>query len=667
MKKITFEKNIILTSLAISIMVISNASFANQEQKSVTQDSEFYLNQQQYSDRVVYSSDGEKLNWKKKLEGSEFSEKALKECLEKGGSAQQKTSCYQLNVARLLEDDKWSKNKNYREVGKIVTDIEKQISKIGDGSTPYQSELSLNPIPAEFSPWWLNSVAQPISSKTKPLKQDIHGLMERAIVHSSQIKVFSDVPIIRETAIYEAKGDFDPVGYFDYRWTDIDDPVGSTLTTGGDGRFLETERLARIGVRKRFLTGAEVDVFTQSGVLDNNSEFLVPNNQASSRWSVTLTQPLLRGFGVKYNRSNIDIAKVDTSIALDEYKRQIESHLLELVRSYWGLYLERASLVQKRQLVENTEKLVEQISKRSNYDATRTQMSRVKARLLDRKADMVRSESAVRNAEAKVIALTNDPDMRVSPDFELLPSAHPTLRAEPISTDMAVALAMTNRPEVNQTFKQVKAGAMRLDVSRSELKPQLNFIATYYRDGIAGDGDRSLAAENALDEGGSWILGLSLEHRFGNRTRKAAHRRKQAELRQLVNQLRTTLETVMLEVQVSVREVNTALRKMNAEYAILRSAELNLQSIQKRQKIDSDNGRSGAVYLESLLDSQENLSEAEFNFLSSQIAYNVALSNLDRSTGILLQTSEFQPRRFENQDENFKKLPTYRLEKVQLK
>ena len=654
----------IIVGLSTSLTVAISSSVLADTKQDV-KNSEFYLNQQSYSDNVVYESDGEPLNWQSK---SKVKSTQKYDCSEEALKGSVSKRCLKLDVASLLNDKKWSKNKNLKHIGTVVTDIEKQISLLGDGKTPYQSGLDAGVIPSGFSPWWATQVSSPMSGSQKATSENISSLIERAIVHSTQIKVFSDVPIIRETAIYEAKGQFDPVGYFDYRWTDIDDPVGSTLTTGGDGRFLENERLSRLGIRKKFVTGTEVDFFKQWGVLDNNSEFLVPNDQASTRWSVTLTQPLLSGFGVKYNRSNIDIAAIDSDIALDEYKRQIESHLLELVRAYWGLYLERGSLIQKRKLVESAQKMVDTIAKRDSFDGTRAQLSRVRARLLERKSDMVRSESAVRNAEAKVIALINDPSMRISPDFELVPTMHPATNSATMSADLAVALAMSNRPEVAQTFKQVKAGALRVDVSRSELKPNLDFIATYYRDGIAGDRDTSLASDNALDEGdGSWIVGLVFEHRIGNTAKKAALRRKKAELRQLINQLRTTLETVVLEVQVSVREVNTSLRKMNAQYAILKSAELSLQSLEKRQKIDSGQGRSGVAYLESLLQAQDDLTIAEYDFLGSQVAYNISLSNLDRATGMLLQTSEVQPRRYKNVDENFKKLPTYKVEKVRLK
>ena len=234
MNKTKIKIPVLLVSAAISA-IISPVVYSA-DSKSVMQMPDFYLNQDKYPERVVYSSDGEALNWKKFPKNKSGSTKASCEATQGKYSKE----CYQLNVGRLLNDKKWSRNKNYFEVSRIVDDIEKQISEMGDGSTPYESGFAAGSIPSNFAPWWTKVVAEPISTKTDGVQQDITSLIEKAIVHSAQIKVFSDVPIIRETAIYEAKGDFDPVGYFDYRWTDIDDPVGSTLTTGGDGRFLET-------------------------------------------------------------------------------------------------------------------------------------------------------------------------------------------------------------------------------------------------------------------------------------------------------------------------------------------------------------------------------------------------------------------------------------------
>lgn len=615
------------------------------------------------TDNIVYQEDGEALNWNV-YHKPELDDYVTEEECEKADQDRSANECFKLNPDKMFNDKKWRKNKYLKPVKGIISDLEEQINSMSAETSPYRSSINHVDIPESFNPWWSRLVAKPISDINQPLNESLHSLISRAIAHSAQIRVFSDVPIIRETAIYEAKGKFDLTGYVESRWRDIDDPVGSTLTTGGDGRFLEDEWMHRVGMKKKFITGTEVDVSKRWGVLDNNSEFLVPNNQASTRWAVTLTQPLLRGFGVKYNRSNITVAKIDSHIALDEYKRQIESHLLEVVRAYWGLYLERASLLQQRKLVNASQKLYTSIKKRRNYDVSISQVRNARAKLLERQAALVRVESAVRNAEEKILSLVNDPSLIRTDNFEIIPSNTPIVNPKSMSAGLAVTLAMANRPEIAQTFKQLKAGAVRAQITRNELRPVLNLMVKYYRDGIAGDADTSLASDLALDEGdGSWELGVVFEYPFSNTTQKSRHRRKKAELRQLINQMRTTVQTVILEVKVSVREVNTALRKMNAQYAVLQSANTNLKTLEKRQSVDLADGKNGAIFLEDLLDAQDDVTIAEYEFLRSQIGYNIALANLDRATGMLLQTTQVQPRRYQSDD--WYDLPRFEIEPVE--
>lgn len=610
-------------------------------------------------DELKYEIDGEPLNWRGKHTPGQ---KTSKECDEPNSEDK---SCFKIDVDSLFNSKRWHKDKNLKSIVDVVADIESQVNAIGSGDSPYRSKTKIDRIPADYHPWWDKKVSKPLANVSGTVYESVNSLIERAIKHSVQIKVFSDVPIIRESAELEARGRFDPIAYIDARWTDLDEPVGSTLKTGGPDRFLEDEWLYKVGVKKKFITGGELDVSQQWGVLDNNSEFLEPKDQANARFAVTLTQPLLSGRGIKYNSSQIAVAKMDGSIALDEYKRQIESHLLELIRAYWGLYLERAALLQHRKRVNRTEKMVYAIKQRQDYDVSINQLRRVTSRLLDRKSEMVRAETSVRNAEAKILSLINDPQLRVNEQFEMVPTISPAMGTNIMAADFAIALALNNRPEINQAFKQVKAGSIRANMTKNELMPNLDLLVRYYRDGIAAEGDTGLAKDNAFDEGdGSWTVGLVFEYPIFNRTKKARHLRKKAEIRQLINQLKTTLETVVLEVQVSVREANTALRKMNSQFAALRSAQTEVYAMDQRKAIEVGDGTNGVVYLERLMEAQDRLTESEYEFLRSQIAYNIALANLDRATGMLLQTSEVQPRRYKDIDEYFKNLPTLKIEKV---
>jgi len=528
----------------------------------------------------------------------------------------------------------------------------------GADNPPYwDSSNSIQAVPASFTPWWATEALKPLSKRSTPVIETPESLALRAIKNSNQIRVFSDIPVIRETAELEARGEFDTHLYLDGKFTDLDDPVGSLLDTGRNDRFTEDEWSARLGLRKKFITGTEIDLSQRIGELNNNSDYLIPKEQARTRLAFTVTQPLLKGLGVRYNRSLIDIALIDGSVALDEFQRQAESHLLDVSRAYWGLYEARVSLLQRRKMIMNGTKVVKEMEGRVGYDIGPAQISRARANLASWRSDLSRAETEVRNAESKVLALINDPELRLSETFEMIAGLSPVLQGEGMSTDMAMRLAMENRPEINQAFKQIKAAASRAHMSKLELLPELNLVLQYYRAGIAGDYDISNAVDTQSD-GESWVAGLRFDFPLRNRAARARDIRRMTEVRQLNDQLKTTLSTIKLELEVSTREIKTAKREIDAKYIAMTAAQTEVDVLKNRSGVEVNN--SGSVhYLERLLGAIQRLAVAENEFLQSEVIYNVALANLDRATGTMLQTRNISARRYEDNDSG---LPIYRLE-----
>ncbi len=556
--------------------------------------------------------------------------------------------------------DDWIDDKELATARQLRDSFKMQAVEIGADDPPYW-DLTQEPAegPAGFRPWWEPAVEQPFNETSNPIYEDPESLILRAIEHSAQIRVFADVPVIRETAELEATGRFDVHLYLDGKFTDLDEPVGNTLKTGGPERFLEDEWLNRLGLRKRFITGTEIDLSQRWGVLNNNSEFLDPKDQANTRLALTVSQPLLNGFGVRYNRSLIDIARIDGSVALDEFTRQVESHLMNVTRAYWGLYEERSALLQRRALLERGASVVQEMEGRLGHDVGPAQISRARAKLESWRSDMTRSETAVRNAESKILSLVNDPELRLSERFELIPRRGPVTDGNGMSTEMAMALALEHRPEVAQAFKQIKAAAIRAYMTKRELLPTLNLVVQYYRDGLAGESDVSLAHRRQYDEGdGSWLVGLVFEYPFRNRKARARNTRRQAEVRQLNEQLRATLETIRLELEVSTREIKTAHREMGAKYSAMQATEIEVKTLEEREGVEVTSG--GVHYLERLIGAVQRLTESEYAFLQSRTIYNIALVNMERATGTLLTAQDIQPMRY--QDEYG--LPVYRLEQL---
>jgi len=523
-----------------------------------------------------------------------------------------------------------------------------------------EKELHLTEIPADYVPWWQPLVTEQMNPKVeKRTFQGIEEVLLRALKHSNQIHVFSDLPLIRETVIDEAKGKFDTHVFVEGKYGRIDKPTGSLLETGGPLRFEEDEWTLEAGLRKKLITGGELEVSEKIGERDNNSEYFNPHQQGNAKLALTFRQPLLNGAGFEYNESQIEVAKVDQTVSMDEFMRQVSAHLLEVERAYWALYLERANLLQKKRLFTDAEKVVAELEYRRGIDALASQVTQARAELVSRYAASVRSEQAVRNAEGKLLSLINDPSLLANENFELVTSTSPKMLAAVTDVTKAAEIALSRRPEILQAFRQMKAGTIRAHMSENELLPILNLVVETSLHGLRGDYDTGGAMSDQFDPMKlNYNIGLLLDIPLGNRVAEARHRRRLLEVRQLTNQLRTSIETIFLEVQVSVRELDTAYREMLSQYQAMLAYKSKLATLEERRSL-SLGQTDQSQYLKQLLDGQAEVATAEQAFLSSYVAYNIAHSNLDRAAGVFLEARQITSKQESDQDTG---LPVLKLE-----
>lgn len=489
------------------------------------------------------------------------------------------------------------------------------------------------------SDWWTSAVQKRIRRCEHVQLVTVENLLMRALKHSSQIKVFSELPLIRETAISEADSAFDWNSFLDGRWDDLDDPVGNTLTVGGNGDRYEDHHLSmNAGVRKRVRNGGNLELAQQFGWQDTNSQFFQPDPQGTARLTLSYTHPVMRGNGQVYNESMTVLACIDRDIANEEFKRQLQSHLLEVVRAYWGLYLERSAFLQKDTSHRRAQQILTRLEGREHIDASQTQIVSARAEVARRYSDLRRAAMAIMNSEDRIRSLINDPSLGSFKTVEMIPTDLPTSEAVPTTMDSALATAIRNRPEINQSLKQIRAACVRVNMSRNELMPLLNLVTEAYVAGLEDRGRIDTAYGQQFSDGRpGYSIGLQFEVPLGNRSARSRHIRRHLELRQLKSQYQTTLETLKLEARVAVREVMTSFDEMDSRKRSLDASGAKTEYIRKRwELLPGENGAASFV-LENLLDSQNQLATAEYGYLSAVLTYNLALINLKRATGTLLQ------------------------------
>ena len=568
--------------------------------------------------------------------------------------------------------ERWERNDREQA---LMGDFQQDISRIPSKPRRFASTPAPEKMPGDFSPWWIRGQGQTIGSKTRGQGITLEDLYVRAIRNSNQIRVFSDLPLIRETGIQEAKGAFDTNTFVSAMFDHKNEPVGNTLTTGGANRFKQDEWSFEAGVRKKFVTGTEVTVSQKLARTDNNSIYFVPNPQSRATLELNIVQPLLKGAGIGYNRSIMEIAKIDSEVAMSEFIRQSESHLQEIARAYWSLYAARVTYLQKLKLLEETGKLADEIKARVNLDTQSNQLFRAQSALAGRKSDLIRSEAAIRNAQDRLRSLTNDPDLMRNPDVELIPRDHLVLNGDMVDAQGAARVALETRPEINQAFMQLRAASLRADMTKKELLPELNLVVKGALGGL-DDGNYGTAWSKEYNTGGpGYGVGLVFNYPIENNIAKARHERRLLELRQQINQVKTTVDSVILEVQISAREVGTSYREALAKYSTVKAYGEDIATLEARRTIQPFSDPAVAAimgaeatktaqatqttdYIDRMLDAQDRRATAEEEFIRSAANYQVSLVNMQRAKGKLLR---FEGIKVIRDRENG--LPTLHLEK----
>lgn len=509
------------------------------------------------------------------------------------------------------------------------------------------SDSSGESVPSNFDTAWSYRLQRGFWSDEDKIRQGLDEVYARALAYSNQVKVLSDIPLIRETGIQEAEGEFDVEAFADATRTHVDEPTSSELTTGFTGRLREDQQAAEAGFSKKLETGAEVTLSNRINHLKSNSTFITPNPQSGSNIVLSVAQPLLRGAGIGYNTARIKIAKLDAESAATEYVRQLEAHLLEVNRAYWGVYLSRASYLQRKALAERTGEIVGQLRDRTGVDAdaTRSELLRAESALAARKAALIRSEVAIRNSEERLRVLVNDPSFAIGTGGEIIPVSRPILGRPGNDVKGAATDALMNRAEVIQGFYQLRAAGIRRDLQKSELLPEVNLIGETSVAGLDANRDLGGAYHDQFEDGTGWLAGITFNQSLERNFAKSRYQRREYELRQQANSLRAVMDNVLLESVVAFRELATSYKDMQAKYQTVLASRTELTQMQERIDVDTDEQRTVGYQLQLMLDAIERNQSAEESFLVAVVAYNVAYANLERAKGTLLQSEDVEIKR----------------------
>ena len=160
-----------------------------------------------------------------------------------------------------------------------------------------------------------------VASSPLPIKLSLKEAIEETLKNNTSIAVQKYNSKINEQAILEKKADFDAVLDFDFSVREETRQAAGAFANPTKSRNQNYDW--DFSFSQKFLTGGDYELGFNTNRNLTNSTFAGLNPQYTSDFNFTLTQPLLKNFGISNNKSQIYIAKNNQKISDFQFKESV--------------------------------------------------------------------------------------------------------------------------------------------------------------------------------------------------------------------------------------------------------------------------------------------------------------------------------------------------------
>jgi len=446
---------------------------------------------------------------------------------------------------------------------------------------------------------------------------------------------------------------FDPSISGLLNWAHQSTPEDSTVLTGGSNWLVGGNTNGNIGLQQGFSPGTQISVNFDNNRFTNNTTRYTFNPTIISSLGVTITQPLMRGFGIDLNRRFIRIAKNSQKVADLVFRQQVIDTVAGVARLYADLVSLNEDVNVKRETLRLSERLYEDNKDKVDQGTLAPiEVTRALAQVAASRQALISAEGLVRQQELIVLTALTRRGLANSTISEahIVPTDSMTVpEKEPVEPlQDLVSDGLKNRPDLAQAGIQVENSQISLKGSLNAVRPQIDLVGTMRNGGLSGNPNLLAGAAPTTTPGvggygtalgqifrrdfPTYEVGLQVTLPLRNRVAQADAVRDELQLRQ--SQVRR--QQLEDQVRLEVADAQVSLQQARAAYeATVQSRVLQEQSVQvEQQKFGVGLSTNYLV-----IQYQSYLAQARSTEVAAKGAYAKAKIALERATGRILDTN----------------------------
>ena len=472
-------------------------------------------------------------------------------------------------------------------------------------------------------------VARPLPSPVDgAIRLSLDEAIALAVANNQDLNVAVSAAEASQWNLLTTEGIFDPVLAGFANRNHAEQPASSVLQG------------AAVGVSDTYNFGADVTqvapwggIFTlgtTGGRSATNSTFFLINPSFNAGLTATVTQPLLRNFGMTATKWQIWIARNTRDATYQTFVRSIQTGINSVEQAYWDLVYAYQNLdVKKESLViaqdlNRITKIKIDVGSLAPIDITQTEVGIAQA-----EQDIITAEGQIGDAEDRIKRQLNFD--RASWPEPIIPTDNVHMEPAKIRAEEGVQTAIAKRPEVLAQAYATDSDRVRYEYWSNQVLPRVDLVGSYGNVGLDGtvhDQNGNVIALNGIGDAyhqvidrnfKTWSIGLNVSYPILNRTARGQRGFAKYTWESDRALLTTTQQNVIVEVRAAARAIETASRQIVAASKGRELAEKNLDAEKKK----FDNGMTTSFQVNQI---QRDLSAARTLELQALVVYRKAIA-----------------------------------------
>jgi len=431
-----------------------------------------------------------------------------------------------------------------------------------------------------------------------------------------------NVPIAR-TLVEDQRAIFDPV-----MTATIQHRRSVVLSPGGRGKFetMKNDNTLEAGISEFFPTGTQVAIAGSTDVTHGTAN---PADFYATRYGLTVTQALLRGFGLDVNLASLRQARVDVLTSEYELRGFAEALVAQVEEAYWDYALAQRNIEIFTQSLELAQQQLRETEERIRVGKLADiERAAAEAEVALRREDLINANSALATSRLALLRLMNP----TKADFWSRDVAIQTPPAPPKETLEGVAshiqVAMRLRPDLNQARMLVQRDDLEIVKTRNGLLPKMDLFMTLGKTGYSRSFNGSYASLH--ERGYDALVGVNFEYPVLNRSARATNQRAHLSRQQAAESVNNLGQLVEVDVRSAYIEVERAREQVAATAVTRRLQEETLRAETEKFRV----GKSTTLLV---AQAQRDLLRSQISEVSAVVAHLKALVEFYRLEGSLLE------------------------------